>query len=161
MLFRSFYDPQGQTCYLVVKVEDDELKVKTKLADGTLVDEFEIDKGDPTDSTPIVPFGGPYEDPRFVVFGTLLQFNKIPEQDDSGKWYVDFKALTMAMIGTFDPVTNIFAYDEGDVQLQCDDTMFLDPYNKEMISLEGLTALGFHCYVNTATNMIFVERFRP
>jgi len=153
-----FYDPQAQTCYLVAAVDREELTVTAKLEDGTVVDVFKINKKNPAVSTPAVPFGA-YQSVRFAVFGSLLQFGNPPEQNPAGEWFVDVNALAAFMSGTFDPVTGIFSYDGDEIKLQLKDDMFLDA-SKKMVSLTGLTSVGFYCTYRKAMNMVMVERWR-
>ncbi|MFH0989420.1 MAG: metallophosphoesterase family protein [bacterium] len=153
-----FYDPQAQTCYLTVDVDQKELTVKTKLEDGTIVDVFKINKNKPEESTPVIPFGA-YQSPRFAAFGSLLQFGKPPEQNSTGEWFVDINALAAYLTGQFNPLTNTFSYNEGDIQLQLANGMFLDE-SKTMVSLTGLTSVGFYCKYHPAMNLVIVERWR-
>lgn len=156
--FPYYYDPQAQTCYLVVGVDQETLTVTTRLQDGTIVDRFTIDKGRPERSTPMVPFGA-YRETRFAAFGSLLQFGNPPVQNAAGEWFVDIDALAAYLSGRFDPATNVFSYDNGEIQLQLTDEMFLDP-SKRMISLSGLTSVGFHCRYQKPMNLVTVERWR-
>lgn len=153
-----FYDPQAQTCYLVVSVDKSELTVKTRLQDGTVVDNFKINRKNPAESTPVVPFGA-YQTTRFAPFGNLLQLGLPPQQNKSGEWFVDINALASYLSGTFDPASNLFSYDNDGIRLQLADTMFLDS-TKKMVSLSGLTSVGFYCRYHPAMNLITVERWR-
>jgi Purple acid Phosphatase, N-terminal domain/Calcineurin-like phosphoesterase len=161
-----FYDPQAQTCYLVVAVDRDRLAITTKLEDGTVVDRFRIDKANPENSTPVVPFGAYKENEdvtlpsaRFAPFGSLLQFGAPAQQNAAGEWFVDVNALAVYMSGTFDTTTNVFSYDNDEIKLQLTDGMFLDP-SKKMVSLAGLTSVGFYCKYHKAMNVVTVERWR-
>jgi len=154
----SFYDPQGQTCYLVVSASKTELSVRTRLQDGRIVDDFRINKRDPSLSTPIVPFGA-YKTTRFAPFGVLLQSGIPPRQDKSGEWFVDIHALASYLSGRFNPTDNVLSYDDGGVKLQLADTMFLDS-SKTMVSLAGLSSAGFYCKHHPAMNLITVERWK-
>jgi len=156
--FPYYYDPQAQTCYLVVEVDQDVLTITTRLQDGTVVDRFRIDKGKPERSTPMVPFGA-YQEVRFAAFGSLLQFGKPPQQNATGEWFVDINALAAYLSGRFDPGTNIFSYAKDEIKLQLTDDMFLDT-SKRMISLAGLTSVGFHCGYHKAMNLVMVERWK-
>jgi hypothetical protein len=153
-----FYDPQVQSCYLVVDVQQDELAVRTKLADGTLVDSFRINKKDPSKSTPVIPFGA-YKTTRFAPFGNLLQFGNPPVQNTAGEWFVDINALAAYLSGTFSPKTNVLSYDKNEIKLQLTDAAFLDS-TKEMVSLAGLTSVGFYCKFHPAMNLVTVERWK-
>ncbi|MFH1176872.1 MAG: metallophosphoesterase family protein [Acidobacteriota bacterium] len=152
-----FYDPQAQSCYLLVEVERDRLTVRTRLADGTVVDELVIDKARPEESTPVVPFGA-YKSVRFAVLGYLVQLGNPPVQSVSGEWFVDIDALATSLSGTFEPSTKILSYGEGGVRLQLTDDMFLDKSSR-MVSLTGLASLGFHCKYHKEMNMVMVERW--
>ena len=161
-----FYDPQVQTCYLVVAVDRDRLAITTKLEDGTVVDRFRIDKANPENSTPVVPFGAYMEaedlafpSARFAPFGSLLQFGTPPQQNAAGEWFVDINALAAYMSGRFDPKTNVFSYHDDEIKLQLADTMFLDK-TKKMVSLGGLTSVGFYCKYHKPMNVVTVERWR-
>ncbi len=153
-----FYDPQAQTCYLVVSVDHTTLTVKTRLADGTLVDDFRIDRKSPAMSTPVVPFGA-YQITRFAPFGTLLQSGLPPQQNASGEWFVDIYALASYLSGSFNPVSNLLSYDDNGIKLTLADSMFLDT-TKKMVSLTGLASVGFYCKYHPAMNLITVERWR-
>lgn len=153
-----FYDPQAQSAYLVVGVNQDELTVKTRLQDGTVVDTFKINKAKPEESTPAVPFGA-YQSPRFAAFGYVLTFAKGPRQNPTGDWFVDINALAALISGKFDPRANVLSYDGDEIRLQLADGMFLDE-SKEMVSLVGLTSVGFYCRYHKAMNMVMVERWR-
>jgi hypothetical protein len=161
-----FYDPQGQTCYLVVEVDQDVLSITTRLQDGTVVDRFRIDKGRPERSTPVVPFGAyiGVEDvtlpsARFAPFGSLLQFGNPSQKNAAGEWFVDINALAAYMSGEFDPKTNVFSYHDDEIKLQLADNMFLDK-TKKMVSLSGLTSVGFYCKYHKPMNVVTVERWR-
>jgi hypothetical protein len=153
-----FYDPQGQTCYLVVTASGTELIVKTRLQDGKIVDDFRINKKDPSRSTPMVPFGA-YTTTRFAPFGTLLQSGIPPQQSKSGEWFVDIHALASYLSGSFNPATNLLSYDDDGIKLQLADSMFLDS-SKKMVSLAGLSSVGFYCKYHAAMNLITVERWK-
>jgi acid phosphatase type 7 len=153
-----FYDPQSQACYLVVSVGTDELRLRTRLQDGTLVDDFRINRKSPSEGTPVVPFGA-YARPRLVVFGTLLQFGREPERNAAGEWFVDVAAIATSVSGKFDPKTLEFSYDDGGIKLQFRPEMFQGE-SREMISLSGLTSQGFHCRHHPAMNLIMIERWR-
>jgi hypothetical protein len=153
-----FYDPQGQTCYLVVSASKTELSVRTRLQDGTTVDNFSINKGDPSQSTPIVPFGA-FKIARFAPFGSLLQSGMPPQQNKSSEWFVDIHALASYLSGSFNPADNVLSYDDDGVKLQLTDTMFLDS-SKKLVSLAGLTSVGFYCKYHAAMNLITVERWK-
>jgi hypothetical protein len=153
-----FYDPQEQACYLSVEVSRGELVVTAKLADSKEIDRLVINRDKPGETTPVVPFGR-YATPRFVAFGSLLQFGNPPEQNDTGEWFVDIDALAASMSGTFDRASNTLSYDGGDIRLQLGDAMFLGKA-KRMISLAGLTAAGFYCGYRQAMNVVMVERWR-
>ncbi len=153
-----FYDPQSQSCYLVVAVDKDELVVTTRLADGTIVDIFRINRTRPSESTPVVPFGR-YREPRFAAFGFLLPFGRPPEQDKSGEWFVDINVLAAFMSGRFDPATRELAYDEGQVKLKFGEDSFLGK-SRDMVSLTGLARAGFSCRYHPAMNMVMVERWK-
>ena len=153
-----FYDPQAQTCYLVVNVSQGKLTVKTRLEDGTVIDSFSINKKNPSESTPVIPFGA-YRSVRFAPFGSLLQFGNPPIQNKAGEWFVDINALAAYLSGKFNPGTNIFSYNDDEIQLQMADSMFFDS-SKSMVSLGGLTSVGFYCQYHAAMNLVIVERWR-
>jgi hypothetical protein len=153
-----FYDPQEKTGYLAVDVDEHVLTITTKLEDGTTIDRLTINKAHPEESTPVVPFGA-YQSVRFAAFGSVLQFGRPPVQNDAGEWFVDIHALAAYMSGAFDPKTNVFAYKEGEIQLQLGNDMFLDA-SREMVSLTGLRSIGFYCKYHKAMNMVMVERWR-
>ncbi len=156
--FPTYYDPQAQTCYLAVAVDRDVLSITTRLEDGTVVDTFRIDKADPGRSTPVVPFGA-YKEVRFAPFGSLLQFGIPPQRNADGDWFVDITALAAHLSGSFDPATDVLAYDDGEITLQLTDDMFLDS-SKRMVSLTGLTSVGFSCRYHETMNVVTVERFK-
>lgn len=156
--FPTYYDPQAQPCYLAVEVDRDVLTITTRLQDGTVVDTFRIDKGNPEGSTPVVPFGA-YQEARFAAFGSLLQFGKPPQQNAAGEWFVDINALAAYLAGSFDPGSNVFSFDNGETRLQLTDGMFLDA-SKRMVSLAGLTSVGFYCRYHEAMNLVMVERWK-
>jgi len=153
-----FHDPQAQSCYLAVTVGRDELVIRTRLQDGTVVDTFKINRTRPEESTPAVPFGA-YRSPRFAAFGFLLPFGKAPEQNKSGEWFVDVTALAAFLSGKFDPGTRLLSYDKDQVKLQFSEDMFLEK-SREMVSLAGLTKLGFTCRYHAGMNMVMVERWK-
>ncbi len=155
--FPYYYDPQAQPCYLVVEVDQEVLTVTTRLQDGTVVDRFRIDKARPERSTPLVPFGA-YQEVRFAAFGSLLQFGNPPQQNAAGEWFVDINALAAYLTGRFDPSTNVFSYDNDEIKLQLTEDMFLDA-SKRMVSLTGLTSVGFYCRYHKAMNLVMVERW--
>ena len=156
--FPYYYDPQAQPCYLVVEVDQDVLTITTRLQDGTVVDRFRIDKGKPERSTPVVPFGA-YQEVRFAAFGSLLQFGNPPQQNAAGEWFVDINALAAYLSGSFDPGTNVFSFDNGEIKLTLAGDMFLDA-SKKMVSLTGLTSVGFYCRFHKAMNLVMVERWK-
>lgn len=153
-----YFDPQAQTCYLAVSADDDELTVNTRLADGTIVDTFRINKTKPAESTPVVPFGK-YSSARFAPFGSLIAFGASPEQNKAGEWFVDINALAAYLTGSFDRKLNMFSYDDDNIHVQLNDGMFLDS-SKSMVSVKGLVAAGFYGGYHEAMNMIILERWR-
>jgi len=152
-----FYDPQGQTCYLLVEVDSGRMVIKARLQDGTLIDQLIINKRKPEESTPVVPFGA-YQGVRMAVFGYLLPFGKPPRQNEKGEWFVDIQALAACMSGRFDPTTLIFQYDGGEIQLPLKEAMFID--QREMVSLAGLQSVGFYGKYFKSMNLVMVERWR-
>ncbi|MDD5765724.1 MAG: metallophosphoesterase family protein [Candidatus Marinimicrobia bacterium] len=153
-----YYDPQAQTCYLAVTIDQKYLVIQTRLADGTIIDKFEINKEKPELSTPAVPFGA-YQEVRFAAFGNLLTFGNPPIQNSTGEWFVDIQALATYLNGKFDPLANVFSYNDDEIRLCLTDDMFLDS-TKRMVSLSGLTAVGFYCKYHKSMNLITVERWR-
>jgi hypothetical protein len=53
----------------------------------------------------------------------------------------------------------VFSYDGDEIRLQLADTMFLDK-TKKMVSLTGLTSVGFYCKYHRPMNVVTVERWR-
>jgi hypothetical protein len=150
----------------VVAVDRDRLAITTKLEDGTVVDRFRIDKANPENSTPVVPPGAYVEaedlafpSARFAPFGSLLQFGNPPQQNAAGEWFVDINALAAYLSAKFDPTTNVFSYHDDEIKLQLADRMFLDK-TKKMVSLAGLTSVGFYCKYHKPMNVVTVERWR-
>jgi hypothetical protein len=156
--FPYYYDPQAQPCYLVVGIDQDALTITTRLQDGTVVDIFRIDKARPERGTPVVPFGA-YQEARFAAFGSLLQFGSPPQQNATGEWFVDVDALAAYLSGSFDRASNVFSYDNDKIRLQLADGMFMDAA-KRMISLAGLTSVGFYCAYHRPMNLVMVERWK-
>jgi hypothetical protein len=117
-----------------------------------------INKKDPRKNTPAVPFGA-YQSPRFAAFGALLQFGDPPKQNAAGEWFVDIQALATSLSGNFDPKTGTLSYDGDSFKLQLADGMFLDS-TKKMVSLAGLTSVGFYCRYHKPMNLVMVERWR-
>jgi hypothetical protein len=72
---------------------------------------------------------------------------------------VDINALAAYLSAKFDPKTNVFSYHKDEVKLQLADKMFLDK-TKKMVSLTGLTSVGFYCKYHKAMNLVSVERWR-
>ena len=99
-------DGQTNANYLAVEVEDHEIKITTTLANGTVVDVFEINKTDPSDST-IAIANGPYIVTRSIILGSISRELSAPEQDATGDWFVDINELAYLINGHFFPDQNL------------------------------------------------------
>jgi hypothetical protein len=153
-----FYDAQEQSCYLAVEVAAGRLTVITRLQDGTIVDRLVIDRTNPAESTPVVPFGR-YQEPRFAAFGYLFQSGAAPVRNAAGEWFVDAHALATYLTGEYNAAERVLTYKEGEIRLQFTDDMFFDD-SHGMVSLSGLRSLGFYCRYSPAMNLVMVERWR-
>jgi hypothetical protein len=153
-----FYDAQEQSCYLAIEAATGRLTVTTKLQDGTVVDRLVIDRNNPGESTPVVPFGR-YREPRFAAFGYLFQSGAAPVQNAAGEWFVDAHALATYLTGEYDASDRVLTYQDGKTRLRFADDVFLDE-SHDMVSLAGLRSVGFYCKYYPSMNLVMVERWR-
>ena len=89
-----FYDPQDQPNYIVAQINGDKLNLKATKQDGTLIDDYTIDKTAGTDS-PKSAIPPKYNDTRLVIFGNMLQqpFLTTTPKKIGEKWYVPARAF--------------------------------------------------------------------
>ena len=151
-------DGQTNANYLAVEVEDHEIKITTTLANGTVVDVFEINKTDPSDST-IAVANGQYIVTRSVILGSISRELNAPEQDATGEWFVDINEIAYLINGHFFPDQNLLVYDDDELFLPIPGNPFLDE-TKTKISLAGLRSIGFEAYYDEVTNLVMIDRYR-
>jgi hypothetical protein len=96
-----FYDPQDQPNYITAEVDGNKLTLKAVKADGTLIDNYVMDKDAAKDypSTVIPP---KYNNTRMAIYGNMLQQPVVPADPKllDGKWYVPAKAFVQFLGGS-------------------------------------------------------------
>ena len=88
----EFYDPQDLPIYSVIDVNGSVLTIKVYKADGTLIDDYSIDKNGK--DIPFSTIPTKYNKTRLVINGALLNQPLVPAFPSqlSGKWYLPIKA---------------------------------------------------------------------
>ena len=151
-----FYDPQDQPCYETVAVNNGALTINSYKQDGTVIDQYTIDKDDPSKSTPeILP--AKYNKTRLVVYGEPMALG-IPPVIVDGKAYVDLPYLAQLIRAKYDPVTMKLSI--------TDDTLTVTTYTfkKEMFTKDGISidtlnqVAGFHNRYDPVFNMVMIEK---
>ncbi len=96
----NFFDPQDMPNYIVVDVNGSRMEMRNYKMDGTLVDDYIIDKtnGD----TPRTAVPSRYNNPRLVVNGNLLDQPLMPTYPSqiNGKWYFPIKPVVEFLGGS-------------------------------------------------------------
>ncbi len=96
----SFYNPQDMPNYIVVDVNGSRLEMKCFKMDGTLIDDYIIDKTSGDTPRTIVPVK--YNEPRLAVNGVLLNEPMMPTSPSqiNGKWYFPIKPVVEYLGGS-------------------------------------------------------------
>lgn len=173
------YDGQTKANYLTVEVDGNKLGIKCFLNDGTLIDDYQIDKANPKLSThSILP--AKYDKTHMVVMGTVAawwntyiaekSYGQFPFKDNNpkkqipdiilnGEWCFDIKTLAVLINGLWDPAKNTLIYDDLELELVFPpDTVSVDG---NYVSEVGLRAVGFDVHFDEAMNLWYIERYRP
>ncbi|VVB68902.1 3',5'-cyclic adenosine monophosphate phosphodiesterase CpdA [uncultured archaeon] len=96
----NFFDPQDMPNYLVVDVNGSRMEIKNCKMDGTLVDDYIIDKtGSDMQRTAVPP---KYNNPKLVVNGVLLNKPMMPTTPSqiNSKWYFPIKPVVAFLGGS-------------------------------------------------------------
>ena len=158
-----FFDPQDQPNYLVVHVNAQKLTIKAVKQDGSVIDNYTIDKVNDAESPKTVAPSTSwtrYAKPVMVVYGNQVSPTMVkhePMQKDNG-WYVDLKAFVTYIGGS------VSAKEEGAV-IQCNgktvpvagDHLLVDK-KVTMVKAETLKDLGFSFRYSKNTNSLFITR---
>jgi hypothetical protein len=99
-----FYDPQDQANYMTAEVSGTTLNFKCFKTDGTLIDDYTIDKVTGTDS-PKTCVPGRNDKPRMAIYGQYVQLPTLacdPKVTADGVWYVPVRSFVQFLGG---PVT--------------------------------------------------------
>lgn len=96
----NFFDPQDMPNYIVADVNGSRMEIKTYKMDGTLVDDYIIDKT--SGDTPRTAVPPKYAKPRLAVNGILLNKPLMPTSPSqiSGKWYFPIKPVVEFLGGS-------------------------------------------------------------
>lgn len=170
-----FYDPQDQPNYIVAEVNGNKLTLKATKQDGTLIDNYTIDKstGEDTPKSIIPP---KYNDTRLVIFGNMLQqpFLPVTPKKIGEKWYVPARAFVQYNNGSLDwsdngkititlgTTANVAIGSSnanlGGKDLTLPDQVVLDK-NYTLISADDIqTLFGFSYKYDDSTNMLLFTK---
>lgn len=96
----SFYNPQDMPNYIVVEVNGSRMEMKCFKMDGTLIDDYIIDKTSGDTPRTIVPVK--YNEPRLAINGVLLNEPMLPTSPSkiNGKWYFPIKPVVLYLGGS-------------------------------------------------------------
>ncbi len=97
----NFFDPQDMPNYIVVDVNGSRVEIKNYKMDGTLVDDYVIDKT--SKDTPQTAVPPKYNKPRLVVNGVFLNEPMMPTSPsriNNGKWYFPIKPVVEVLGGS-------------------------------------------------------------
>ncbi|WP_234121692.1 purple acid phosphatase family protein [Clostridium hydrogenum] len=160
-----FYDPNDMPCYESVQLNGDKLDIKATKEDGTVVDDFVIDKDNPANSTKVtlptaynVDSTNPEvnaigTDARLVVYGTPIAFGSNQAEVISGKAYINLKYVAAYLDGTYDSKAHTLTIGK-DVY-----TFTADQLSKSgNVSIDALNEKGFNCEYNTQFNMVMIDK---
>ena len=164
-----FYDPQDQPNYLTVDIIDEKMVIKAFKQDGTLMDDYLIDKSNSIAKTVIPP---KYNQTQLVLFGDRLHepFIKSHPKKLGDKWYVPIIPFIEYLGGrVYVNEKNInLVYEGNDIKMNSDDKHAIKngstvslPDNLEIdkqdvyISADNLkTLFGFSYKYDAKTNML-------
>ncbi len=96
----NFFDPQDMPNYIVVDVNGSRMEIENYKMDGTLVDDYIIDKA--SGDTPRTAVPPKYSKPRLVVNSALLNQPLMPAfpSQINGKWYFPIKPVVEFLGGS-------------------------------------------------------------
>lgn len=96
----NFFDPQDMPNYIVVDVNGSKMEIKNYKMDGTLVDDYTIDKTNGDNPKTAVP--PKYNKPRLAVNGALLNQPLMPDfpSQIGDKWYFPIKPVVEFLGGS-------------------------------------------------------------
>lgn len=160
-----FYDPNDMPCYESVQLNGDKLTIKATKEDGTVVDNFVIDKDNPSNSTQVtLPTAYNIDttnpevnaigaDARLVVYGTPIAFGSNQAEVVNGKAYINLKYVAAYLDGTYDAKTNTLTLGSTAYTFTADDLS-----KKGNVSIDALNKKGFNCEYNTQFNMVMIDQ---
>jgi len=96
----NFFDPQDMPNYMVVEVCGSRMQIKAYKMDGTLIDDYTIDKRTGDRPQTVVPCK--YNSPWLMVNGILLNRPLMPTDPHmiNGKWYLPIKPVVEFLGGS-------------------------------------------------------------
>lgn len=160
-----FYDPNEMPNYETVQINGGKLTINCYKQDGTLVDNFVIDKDNPSNSTaavlpPVfnVNTANPQiaeigADPRLVLFGVPIPFGSNQAEVINGKAYANPSLIAMYMGASYDAASMTLTLGKTAYTFTADQLS-----KKGNISIDALNAKGFTCEYNTQFNTVMVEK---
>lgn len=160
-----FYDPNEMPAYETVQINSGKLTISCYKQDGTVVDNFVIDKDNPEISTSVVlppvfnvNTANPQvaeigADPRLVLFGVAIPFGSNQAEVINGKAYANPSLLAAYMGGSYDSASKTITVGKTAYTFIANDLS-----QKGNVSIEALKAKGFLCEYNTQFNTVMVEK---
>jgi len=96
----NFFDPQDMPNYIVVDVNGSRMEIKTYKMDGTLIDDYTIDKA--SGDTPRTAVPSKYNKPWLAVNGVLQNEPLMPTSPSqiNSKWYLPIKPVVEFLGGS-------------------------------------------------------------
>lgn len=170
-----FYDPQDQANFMTAEVSGTKLTFKCYKTDGTLIDNYTIDKATGIDS-PLSAIPGIVPVPRMAIYGQLLQLPALstnPVVTKEGVWYVPARSFIQHVGGTaawngadstitltYGKNTAIIKQGSADATLNGAPVTLANPVNSTKTGITLLSAtdiktlLGFKSKVDASLNVI-------
>ncbi len=158
-----FYDPQDQPCYQAVEVKNNTLTIKAYKQDGTLLDNYSIDKENSANSTfALLP--GRYGVAHFVVYGELpsgqAAGNVSTAKKIDDKWFVNAKVF-MGFIGggaVLNSQKVELFYDPRSLKVPTEKVVITEK-KVAYVSVEVIKQfLGFDYYYDEDLNLLFFTK---
>lgn len=149
----KFYDPQDQTNYQTVVVDGGKLTVNSFKVDGTLIDNFVINKDNPGNSTKML-LPARNNATRLVFFGNMINFGAGAKVVD-GRAYVDADTLAACLGGTYDLVAKTLILGKNSYVFTGDKLSA----DGKMIAIDALNAdAGFSNKYDAQLNAVMIEK---
>jgi len=152
-----FYDPQDQPDYQTVELAGGVLTIKAFRQDGSLLDQYVIDKDHPENSTSIrEPLPSKYrsENPKLILFGNMALGGRNQAAIVNTKAYADLRAIALAADGDYAPEKRALVLPKTAYELTAD--MLTGDGSK--VSIDALNGMGWFNHYDPAYNMVFIEK---